>query len=172
MNAIAELKKLHFLQWARKHPSIDHKYYAPRKYSDRDANSLTKCVIDLIQLMGHQAERVSSEGRVIGKKERVTDVIGRQKFIGSVRRIYSTSTNGTADISATICGRSVKIEIKIGDDHQSEAQKRYQGQVEAAGGIYLIVGDFQSFFYWLNQFIVAEKSKILPKAKQIFEPII
>jgi hypothetical protein len=57
---------------------------------------------------------------------------------------------GTADISATIHGKSVKIEIKVGKDRQSEAQKRYQEQVERAGGVYIVIRDFDQFEAWYN----------------------
>ncbi|MCY1381799.1 hypothetical protein D9M69_697530 [compost metagenome] len=120
--------------------------------------------------MGYQAERISSECRIIGRRELVTDCVGRQKVIGSVKRIYSSTTNGTADIAATICGRSVKIEVKIGADHQSEAQRKYQETVEAAGGIYVIIKDFNSYFNWFNQFVLGEKTKKLPKVEKISEP--
>lgn len=60
-------------------------------------------------------------------------------------------TVGTADISATIRGRSVKIEVKIGRDRQSEAQKRYQASIEAAGGIYYIARNIDDFMQWYNQ---------------------
>jgi hypothetical protein len=60
-------------------------------------------------------------------------------------------TVGTADISATIRGRSVKIEVKIGRDRQSDAQKRYQASIEAAGGIYYIARNIDDFMQWYNQ---------------------
>jgi hypothetical protein len=62
------------------------------------------------------------------------------------------STKGTADISATIRGRSVKIEIKYGKDRQSDAQKEYQAAIERAGGVYIIVRDFDSFVEWYESF--------------------
>jgi hypothetical protein len=62
------------------------------------------------------------------------------------------STKGTADISATIRGRSVKIEIKYGKDRQSDVQKQYQASIERAGGVYIIVRDFDSFVEWYEQF--------------------
>ena len=51
-------------------------------------------------------------------------------------------TKGSADISATIHGKSVKIEIKWGHDRQSQAKAKYQSEIEKAGGIYLIVHTF------------------------------
>ena len=67
---------------------------------------------------------------------------------GQAERI---NTKGSADISATIAGRSVKIEVKIGLDRQSEAQRRYQATVERAGGLYFIAKDFTSFIEWYSE---------------------
>ncbi len=63
-------------------------------------------------------------------------------------------TKGTADISATIRGRSVKIEVKQ-KDKQSEVQKQYQQSIESAGGIYEIFRDFDSFVLWYEKFILS-----------------
>ena len=57
---------------------------------------------------------------------------------------------GTADVSATIQGKSVKIEIKIGKDRQSEEQKKYQQQIIKAGGYYFIATSFDEFIIWYN----------------------
>ena len=45
------------------------------------------------------------------------------------------------------------FEIKCkatGDNYQSEAQKKYQRQIENAGGVYLIVTTFEDFYNWFN----------------------
>jgi hypothetical protein len=62
-------------------------------------------------------------------------------------------TKGTADISATIRGRSVKIEVKYGKDRQSDAQKQYQEDIERAGGVYIIARDMDQFLDWFDAFI-------------------
>ena len=126
-----------------KYPSVP--YLPEPKYTDATANGLTKCVIDFLNLSGHQAERISSMGRMIDKRQKTTDVLGRERIIGSLTYIKGTSTNGTADISSIINGKSVKIEIKIGKDRQSEVQKKYQQATEKAGGIYLITKSFDEF---------------------------
>ncbi len=124
-------------------------------FRDDTANGLTKLIIKFIQVRGGQAERINSTGRPIDNRITYTDAIGLQRTIGSVKWIKGTSTSGTADISATIKGRSVKIEVKIGKDYQSEAQKQYQQAVEAAGGIYYIARDFTTFVQWFkNTFAV------------------
>jgi len=126
--------------------------YVPRtKFSDKTANELTKAVITFIKLKGGQAERISNTGRYVDYSKIFTDVIGRTRKIGSGKYIKGSGTNGTADISATINGRSVKIEIKIGADRQSEAQKKYQDDVERAGGIYLIAKTWEGFINEYNK---------------------
>ena len=143
--AIADLKL--------KYPNVpDHCVPSP-KYSDKTANGLTKCITDFLKLSGWQAERISSMGRMIDKRTINTDCLGRQRTIGSLQYIKGTSTNGTADISATIKGRSVKIEVKIGADRQSEAQKKYESDVNKAGGVYVIAKDFDMFMEWYNNYI-------------------
>lgn len=130
-----------------KYPNIpDHAASIP-KYSETTANGTTRCVIDFLKFTGNQAERINTTGRYIDNRKTITDVIGQKKVIGSGKWIPTTGTKGSADISATIKGRSVKIEIKT-TDRQSEAQKEYQRQVESAGGIYIIVRSFQEFYNW------------------------
>lgn len=128
-------------------------YVVKTKFNDNTANSLTKSIIRWLQLNGWQAERISTTGRYIDNSKIVTDVLGNRKKIGSGKYIKGSGTNGSADISATIKGRSIKIEVKIGKDRQSEAQKEYQKNIEKAGGIYIIATDFDEFMMWYKAFI-------------------
>lgn len=107
------------------------------------ANSLTGAIIHFIKEHGGQAERISVVGRPITARQ------GGREYI--VKWAESHMTVGTADISATVGGRSVKIEVKIGRDRQSEAQRQYQQSIEAAGGIYYIARNYEDFVSWYNQ---------------------
>lgn len=144
------LKKLAEHELQKKYPSAPKHALPGVKYSDKTANGLTKCIIDWIRFNDGQAERIS----VVSRK-----VAG--KFV------KSAMTKGTADISATIpetwydydendylqvfkIGRSVKIEVKIGKDRQSEEQKQYERDIVNAGGLYFIAKDFNSFYEWYN----------------------
>jgi len=139
-----ELIKLKMASLQAKHPNM-HPDCIPRPvYSDKTANGLTKMVIDWITLNGGQAERISNMGRYIDSSKVVTNVLGQRMKIGSGKFIPGAGTNGTADISAIVKGRSVKIEVKM-KDKQSDAQKKYQESVERAGGIYYIVRSFDEF---------------------------
>jgi hypothetical protein len=129
-----------------RHPSFPEAYFVKKKWDDKTANGLTKAITSFIQFNGYQAERINTMGTARENKRTDGKVIG-------VTWTKGTSTAGSADISATIRGRSVKIEVKIGKDRQSDAQKRYQESIERAGGVYMIARDFDSFVEWFDEFV-------------------
>lgn len=157
MRPLEQLKQLKLEQLKRDYPNVPEHAIPQPKYSDKSANGLTKCVIEWLQLNGWQSERINTMGRPIDNRKQVTDVIGRTKTVGSLTWGKSTATKGSADISATIMGRSVKLEVKYGKDRQSAEQKRYQEMIERSGGVYLIVRDFDSFHEWYNNFVNGNK---------------
>jgi hypothetical protein len=140
------LHELKLKRYAVTHPNYPPDYIPKTMYKDSTANGLTRAICDFINYQGYQAERINTMGTAREKKTTAGKVIG-------VTWTKGTSTAGSADISATIKGRSVKIEVKIGKDRQSEAQKRYQENIERAGGIYIIAKDFDSFVEWYENFI-------------------
>jgi hypothetical protein len=146
MKALDQLKQLKQDKAKEEYPSVPDYALPSVKYTDKTANGLTKCVIDWCILNGHFAERTSNEGRVIDGRKTYTDAVGFKRTIGTVKRINSSGTIGTSDVKAVINGRMVAIEIKIGKDRQSEAQKQYQAKIEKAGGIYWIVKSFDEFY--------------------------
>lgn len=162
----ALLQELYLKDFKEKYPNVPEHCIPMEKFNDTTANGLTKTIIKFIQMIGGQAERISSMGRMIDNRKVSTDVLGRQRTIGTMKYIPGTSTNGTADISATIpikmkngntFGLSVKIEVKIGADRQSEAQKKYQKDVERAGAVYIIAKDFDNFIIDFKNEIINRK---------------
>lgn len=157
-NGLKVLNELFYRQEMAKHPYLANypeSYFAYKKktFKDNGANELTKSIIKYLQLRGYQAERISSSGRVVNNVRHIRTESGFMQRIGSVKYIPGTSTNGTADISATIEGMSTKIEVKYGKDRQSEAQKEYEKAVKTAGGLYYIARDFQTTYEWINKLI-------------------
>ena len=140
------LKQLKLKQLKQDYQNVPDYAIPLPKYSDNSANGLTKCIIEFLQLSGHQSERINTMGRPIDNRKQVTDVIGRTKTIGSMTWGKSTATKGSADISSTILGRSVKWEIKYGKDRQSEEQKRYEHSIISSGGFYFVVKTFDDFY--------------------------
>lgn len=147
------MQSLHYAKMREQYPSMPEHGMPVKKYNDNSANALTKCIIDFLTFSGFQAERINTMGRYVDNSKTVTDVLGNNRKIGSGKYIKGTGTKGSADISATIKGRSVKIEVKYGKDRQSEYQKKYQEDIEKAGGIYIIARDFDTFKEWYDNFI-------------------
>lgn len=135
--AVKDLERLAHDHFRKRYPNFPEYAFAQQTYRDDSSNGLTKCIVDFIRFQGGQAERINTTGV---PEQRGGRIVWRK----------TNSTKGSADISATIGGRSVKIEIKIGVDRQSEAQRRYQTAIEQAGGLYFIAKDFTSFVEWYD----------------------
>ena len=145
-----KLKAVEIETLKSKYPSMDERFIPLTDWKDTSANGLTKCIIFWINANGGQAERISNQGQYReGKKIPVGDSF--KQLAG--KWTPGQGTKGTADISATIRGRSVKIEVKQ-KDKQSEVQKQYQQSIESAGGVYQIFRDFDSFVEWYEKFIL------------------
>lgn len=107
------------------------------KHTGSTANGLTKAIVDFLRFSGFQAERVNTTGLM-------------RKINGKMVWTKGGGTKGSSDISATIFGRSIKIEIKM-KDKQSDAQKKYQSDVERAGGQYWLVHNWDEFITNYNK---------------------
>ena len=138
---------LHQLKLNSGTSTLPPNYIPMTQYKDSTANGLTKAIIDFLTYSGWQAERINTMGTPRTKRATCGKVLG-------VTWTPGTSTPGSADISATIKGRSVKIEVKIGKDRQSEAQKRYQEKIESAGGTYYIATNFDDFKIFYDKFVL------------------
>jgi hypothetical protein len=150
---IKQLKEMALAHSRSAHPGFPDYARTIHNYSDRTANGLTRAIIDFLRFSGHQAERINCVGKMIDNTQIMTDVLGDKRSIGSVRWLPSSGQKGTADISCVIYGRAVKIEIKIGKDRQSEDQKRYQSDIERAGGLYWLVKTFDQFIDLYNELL-------------------
>lgn len=139
------LKDLQLQYKMAKYPTMKPEMISLNHWNDNSANELTKSVIAFLQFNGCQAERINTMG--VYRKKYCTDgvAIGGQWTKG-------TGTPGSADISATIKGRSVKIEVKYGKDRQSDVQKAYQKAIEEAGGTYIIVKTFADMLKFYDEF--------------------
>lgn len=147
------LNELAFEALKVKYPTMPVHALPFKRYSDKNANELEKSVVAFIDLNGGKAERVKNSGRKIGGEQQVEDVLGRKRTIGSSIYIKGTGVAGSADVHSSIpiviagvrVSISVKWEIKYGRDTQKKAQKKYQKDIEAAGGKYFIVKTFPDF---------------------------
>ena len=93
------------------------------------ANGLTKFICQYIIWMGGNATRVNVMGRKVGNKW-----------------IKSTTRKGTADVTATIRGRSCKFEVKVGRDKPRPEQLAEQARERASGGVYEFISTPEEFY--------------------------
>lgn len=119
----------------KKYPSVPE-FAFPKLKVKLNANGLTQAIIKYLTLKGHFATRTSSAGRYLVKDK---------------RWIPGTTRKGYPDIQATVNGRSLHIEVKIGKDKMSEAQLKVKQEIESAGGLYFIAKDFDSFERYYNE---------------------
>lgn len=152
MTALSHLHDMAIDHSRAKHPTLPEAARYIKPYTDKTANGLTRSIIDFLRFNGFQAERINCTGRAIDNTKVITDVLGDSRRIGSVNWLPTSGQKGTADISATIQGRSVKIEVKM-KDKQSLDQKTYQQVVERAGGLYWMVRSFEQFMDFYNSLI-------------------
>ena len=104
------------------------------------ANGLTLAICNFLNWQGHRATRISSAGRMVAG-----------------RYIPGTTRRGTADISATIQGRAVMLEVKAGADKPSEYQIKEQAKERDAGGVYEFIHSIQEFLSWYDSFTASLK---------------
>jgi hypothetical protein len=69
------------------------------------------------------------------------------------RFIHSGAKRGMADVTSIINGRHVSIEVKSGRDKLRPEQWKVKDEVEAAGGIYMVVSSFDNFLEQINPLI-------------------
>lgn len=147
---LKKLKELKLKSIIEKHPELPYPESFLGKWSDKTANGLTKCVIEYARLMGAQAERINTTGRPRDDRKVYTDVLGHKRQVGSLTWLKTAGVRGSADVSITYKGKSIKVEVKVGKDRQSDDQKKYQRSIEDAGGIYYITRTFDDFYEFFN----------------------
>lgn len=116
------------------------------------SNGLTNAICNYINWNGFVATRVNVQGRLIESEV----ASGMGAAISKKKWIKSSTAKGTADISATIKGKSIQIEIKVGGDRPREKQIEMQQRIRKAGGIYEFVSNMEQFYYLYDTIVEPE----------------
>jgi len=122
------------------------------------AAKIEKNIITYIKLLGHHAEKHSVTGREVTGKD-IRTALGTIK--GKKTYIPSQSQKGSADVTATIFGLSLKIEVKKGKDRMSDEQKKYRDQIIKAGGFYFVAHDENDFLIKFDEFLGLPQIQLL-----------
>lgn len=149
--------KAHEENFKRVYPKAykDNHYSPPVIPKWKTANGLTKMICQFLMWHEHRATRVNTTGRLIDGVEKQPSgvILSTKKWIpGSTRK-------GSSDISATLFGRSLMIEIKIGKDRASQYQLDEQARERKAGGTYEFISTPEEFFELYDRFVSLYKPK-------------
>lgn len=134
-SSVKVLEQLAMTEARYKYPTLPEHALAPRMFRDDNSNGLTRCIATYVTLKGGFASRINNQGTY---KQRLH------------KCIPETSRKGLADIMAPFRGLSLHIEVKVGKERQSEAQKRIESEVNRSGGFYYVAKDFESFKNWID----------------------
>ena len=119
------------------------KSYVPMtKYSDKSANGLTTAIVDYIRLTGGYADRINNTGIMRN---------GKWTRSGTRKGIADIMASKPIEVGGRLIGVQVAIEVKIGKDRQSDAQKKIQAEVIKSGGFYIIAKTWEQFYNEWNK---------------------
>lgn len=130
-----QLIELDFEVKKKRYPNMPE-HCIPKLKAKQNANGLTQSIIKFLTLKGHFATRTSSAGRYLTKEK---------------KWIPGTTRKGFPDVTGTINGKSIFVEIKVGKDRMSEAQLKVKREIEMAGGVYYIAKSFDEFGKWYDE---------------------
>ena len=126
------------------------------------ATHLERAITDFLTYEGHQASKITTTGQFRDNTQTFTDVIGRQRVIGSKTWIPGNSTKGVADVIATIYGLKWDIEVKYSkSDRQRATQVKYEASVAKAHGIYSVVKSWEDFITKYDEFMEQPQVKLM-----------
>lgn len=148
-----EYKKSYSEDFARKYPTAYKDQGAPEMVwpKVRTANGLTMAIIKFLTWKGHYANRIGTQGQAnIQKIPRFNIFSQQMQYFEKVKWTKGNTKRGTPDITAIIGGKAIWIEVKVGKDRMSDAQKEQQANIEMAGGIYYIATEMQLFYEWYS----------------------
>lgn len=115
----------------REHPLPEHAVPQPKPISDKDANNLTRSIVDFINAVGGLASRVNN--------------------MGVYRNGMYTKSNmrkGFPDIQGVYSGKCIYIEVKYGKDKLSQDQKDFLNDAYKCGAKCHVAKSFDEFFSW------------------------
>jgi hypothetical protein len=125
------------------------------RLEDRTANGLTKAILVYFDFKGIKAWRQASEGRFIQGRTFMNETVGRTMQEKGKYIPRSKAAKGSGDVTCILppLGRRMDLEVKIGRDRQSDDQKKFQREIEAMGGIYILVRTWDDFIQQIKQYV-------------------
>lgn len=106
------------------------------KFTDKDTNGLTNCIIEYFRVkFGAFCTRLSSTGVY---REDIKKYVANQQL------------SGMPDVFALYKGTVIFVEVKHSKDKLSAVQEKRIEQLRGAGALVFVAKDFKSFFHFIN----------------------
>lgn len=126
------------LRQHEKYPNIPlHALYV-KPFKDTTANELTRSIEAFIRMTGNYADRINNTGIYDTKT-------GRWRKGGTRKGIADIMAAKQIEVDGRKFAITVAIEVKIGKDRMSPEQERVKGEIEKAGGRYIIARNWDQF---------------------------
>lgn len=126
------------LRQHEKYPNMPlHALYV-KPFKDTTANELTRSIEAFIRMTGNYADRINNTGIYDTKT-------GRWRKGGTRKGIADIMAAKQIDVDGRKFAITVAIEVKIGKDRMSPEQERVKGEIEKAGGRYIIARNWDQF---------------------------
>lgn len=146
ITALKVLSEMDAIDRRIKAPSIPANYITGTKFTEKNANDVEKAIEKFASIAGFLAERTKTQGRKMDATYKDTPM-GRLTT-SKAKFVTSTSRKGSSDMKLLIQGFPIALEVKFGQDKQSDVQKKYQADYEKSGGTYIIIRTFEEFLIW------------------------
>lgn len=149
-------------QWFQKeypHAWKDGFYTPKTKVPDvNTANGMASYIIDHAGWTGNYANRINVMGRQVGgfTKTRSGKTFDDRKFI------KSSTKRGTPDLDLLINGTSIKPEIKINSDTESDKQQEQAAKIKRAGGVAVVFRSIDDYFDVFYRYSVKQTDLFSP----------
>lgn len=109
-----------------------------KPFKDTTANELTRSIEAFIRMTGNYADRINNTGIYDTKT-------GRWRKGGTRKGIADIMAAKQIEVDGRKFAITVAIEVKIGKDRMSPEQERVKGEIEKAGGRYIIARNWDQF---------------------------
>lgn len=121
-------------------------FYSKTNHRQYLSKFIESVIIKMLKDIGADPVKVQDTGKYIDRSRTVTDVLGRKRTIGSGEWVKDKTVKpGRADVRCFFNGKMYNLEVKVGADRLSDAQKKEQVRAATNGEEYVIIKTIDDF---------------------------
>lgn len=126
--------------------SVQEYFYRNRSHREYLSKFIESVIVNVLRSKGADPQKAPDKGLYVDNSKTVTDVVGLQRKIGSGKFVHQKGVRpGRADVTCFFNGEFYNLEVKVGNDRQSAAQKAEQKRCLSNGERYEIIKNVDEF---------------------------